>query len=193
MAPPPGRLTAVSARRYLAPAAAVRGYGIGGPDATMPVPWARDRRAMGGKGGPPYYLGSPRAFLSITPRGQGRSSSRSLRSAPAQAPVRVLAGAAAAAAARAAGRAPALARVPAGAVAAAGVPVAGPAVPATVWAAATAASGAAGRDRQVLRRRARRARGKALLASGDDSPPGADYAARRRMRLAEEACPVPGH
>ena len=129
----------------MAPAAAILGYGTGGPDATMPVTRARDRRTTGGNGGAPCYLGSPRAFFSITPRGQargqGRSSFRSLRSAPAQAPVRVLAGAAAAAAARAAGRtpAPARARVPAGAAAAAGVPVAVPAVPAMAWAAATAA------------------------------------------------------
>jgi len=171
--------------------------------------------------------GKPSRF-SITPhvlaRGQGRRSSRSLRSAPAQAPVRVLAGAAAAAAARAAGRAQAPVRVPAEAAAPAGVPVAVPTAPATVWAAATAAaSGAAGaaaaavaavagggpavvrlvravpvpavlaparRDRRVLRRRALRARGRALLASGDDSPPGAGYPARRRMRRPKRLCPL---
>jgi len=139
---------------------------------------------------------------------------------PARAPVRARAGAAAAAAARAAGRvlAPVPVRVRAGAAAAAGVPGAVPAVPAMAWAAATAAApGAAaaaaaagrgagpavarlvragpgpailawaGRDRRVSRRRAR---GRALLASGDDSPPDAGYPARRRMRLAGQACPL---
>ena len=109
-------------------------------------------------------------------------------------------------------------RVRVGAAAAAGVLVAVSAVPAMAWAAATAAApGAAaavaaagagagpavarlvravpvpailawaGRDRRVPRRRAR---GRALLASGDDSPPDVGYPARRRMRLAEQACPL---
>ncbi len=112
-------------------------------------------------------------------------------------------------------RAPA--RVPAGAAAAARVLVAVPMVPATVWAAATAAApgaaaaAAAGagagpavvrlvraapvpavpasaeRDRRVLHRRPLRAGGRALLASGHDSPPTAGYPARRRMRPIEEA------
>ena len=108
------------------------------------------------------------------------------------------------------------ARVPAGAAAAAGVLVAVPTVPATVWAAATAAApgpaaaaatvagagpavvrlvraapvpavpASAERDRRVLHRRPLRAGGRALLASGHDSPPTAGYPARRRMRPIEE-------
>ena len=55
------------ARRYLAPAAAVLGYGIG----AAPVPRARDRYTTGEKGGgAPSYLGSLRAFLSTSHRGR---------------------------------------------------------------------------------------------------------------------------
>ena len=170
------------ARRYLAPAAAVLGYGIG----AGPVPRARDRYTTGEQGG-----GAPltwEAFARSCPLAlaadwrAGSKLFRSLRSAPAQVPARALAGAAAAAR----------------------VLVAVPAVPAMAWAAATAAAlGAAvvaagagpavaplirampvpavlapvARDRRMLRRWALRAHGRALLASGDDSPPGAGYPA----------------
>ena len=96
---------------------------------------------------------------------------------------------------------PVPARVPAGAAAAARVLVA---VPTVAAAAAVAGAGpavvrlvqaapvpavpaSAERDRRVLHRRPLRAGGRALLASGHDSPPTAGYPARRRMRPIEEA------